>query len=221
MTMPMRMPMMGYGYGGGQVTEQDYYGPANPGHELAQAVLQTRASKRADEEEQANVAERRQRTAREAEWDPISMALARARLAEMGVTHEEPGGGESRTEGQPPRQMDTQAGLPPAQPSNGGPPRGAPGPGAPMRDTAPGRGVNPFTPDAAYAPPTGTAHDLPGAYNPLTGTHNPADINLGDGYRMPYSMTGAGRRASTADLLMHSGLRNMTPAAAALLAQDP
>jgi hypothetical protein len=226
--MPMRPPMMGYGYGGGQVVEQDYFGPSNPGHELAQAVLSARASKRADEQAAAQEEERKamaawraEQSTRQARLDPMEEAERRARMRAMGIR------GPGETDGAP--GADVQSGLPPAgimAASQAHPVAGVSDPGFTPTHGLPPVGNRTQAMDSGFmgpkgVMPTGTAHDLPGAFNPQTGTHNPADIDLGGGYHMPYSATPERRQSVSADELMRSGIPNMTPALALYLSQHP
>jgi len=223
-TLPGRPWQFGGTYGEREVPEIGYYGPTNPGHELAQAVLGARAAKRQDEEaaslekeRQAMAAWRQAQADRESRMDPLNEAVARARLRGMGVRMpgEMPEGPAMRT--------DTQGGLPPAGQfgaHGGGGLAGTAQDPSMQRPTLGGGspGLAGTTQDPRLA---GTAHTLPGAFNPVTGAHNPADIDLGGGYSMPYSATPEARQALSAQQLMESGIPNMTPGLALYLSEHP
>lgn len=159
---------MGYGgmsgYGGGypRVLPQEYYGPQDPGHELAEAIFQNRAQGRADKAESRAEDE----YAYQKSLRPDEVAGMRAGLVRSGVSlpasetgeGTEPVPGRSNN-GAPPT---TQA---PARPVTGDPTMG----GADVGQPQPGSG----------------ASAMPGAYDPATGQHNSmlASVPLGNGFR--------------------------------------
>lgn len=82
--------------------------------------------------------------------------------------------------------------------------------------------------DHALVPPSGatgtvegTAHALPGAYNPVTNTHNPADVNLGGGFVLSGDQTPDAKRRRDAGELMNAHIPGMTPELAMYLADHP
>src|SRR6266571_7384 len=100
--MAVRARLLGYGEPSGETEEEGYYGPSNPGHQLAQAVYQARGAKRADEQAAALEQERKETAAyraeqrkREEAMDPITRALARAHLAGLGVRWPGEAGGDA------------------------------------------------------------------------------------------------------------------------------
>ncbi|HYL22507.1 MAG TPA: hypothetical protein VEU74_12150 [Gemmatimonadales bacterium] len=214
----------GYGYGMGAMTEPrvlpDYYGPN--AHDIEGAFAANEARQRQAGIDKQNAEERdlrmtgeRARQQREQANDPIEHALEMARLRQMGV----------KGPGEP---DDTQGGMPAARPPV------SPGLVGTARD--PNQPVNPGLVGTARDPnmgrsnvpsgyqgaaPTGTAHDLPGAFNAATGQHNPADIDLGGGYRLSGAMTPEGRQSRARDELLHSGIPGMTPELAMYLSEHP
>src|SRR5260370_1134764 len=90
---------------------------------------------------------------------------------------------------------------------------GSPDPGKEPAGGMPSVGNRTQGMDAGFMGPMGrnpdqgfTAHELPGAFNPMTGMHNRPDIDLGGGYHMPYGATPEGRQGGSAQELMESGL---------------
>lgn len=146
----------------------EYYGPTNPGQDVAAAINGYIRQKRADEE-YAYLKRRRDVT------DPLEDALHRAELIRQGVI---PPDGEAAAgaPGASAAAIDAQRGNR-TQSNYGG---GAPPASPPQRGNLT---------QAGYG---GAALTTPGAFNPLTGDHNPAQVfgpedryyDLGGGFRM-------------------------------------
>lgn len=217
--------------------EPGYYGP-DPSKVFADAIAENRQGKM-DKRQQAldaeNEQDRQRKIARENDLDPIQHALLVGQLIKEGILPPgssagqpepaasspngvmAPGGGTVNAVAPSPDSARFSASI--MDPGFGRPPvtspmdRINPDPGfeAPM-----GMGGSHETPDAMFhgAP----AHTLPGAFNVITNSHNPADIDLGGGYRMPYSATPAGRQASSTEGLQGFGF---TQQEAQYLAQHP
>lgn len=170
----------GYGYGGrgflDPTTLPEYYGPS--GDDIAQAFIhrderqrRDRQDKLAADEHNLRMREGEYRLKHQQDTDPLEDAMKRAHAAAEGILL--PGQGDQAQPPQPPmrRVGDTLV------------------PGQPQQDVY------------DMSPVQGTAHALPGSFNPVTGVHNPSDVDLGGGYRMPYNMTREGAmRADSSDL---------------------
>ncbi len=201
------------------------YGPS--GDQIAGAFARREARRRQgilDTQEQARFAHE------QGGWG-LEDAIRRATAREHGIV----GPGEAPGVAPP---AATQP-LPPAQvPSRGSvysdrdPGFALPGPGrdvdpgftqpGPQRDidpgfTAPRRGGDIYD----MTPVQGTAHALPGAFNPVTGTHNPADVDLGGGYHLQGTMTPEGRRSRDVAALTGAHIPGITPELAMYLADHP
>lgn len=179
-----------------------YFGPENPGAELANAIGGYRATVRQQKLDTEAEEDRQRRIAKEKELDPIEHALLMANLARQGI----------RFPGQP-TDVDPGMSAPPAMgPGSTFGPGGRPldiDPGftaprglTPQRNIDPGfdapptRGPGGQVLDPGFGEGEGTprAHLLPGAFNPITNAHNPADIDLGGGYTLPYAESPAGKQ---------------------------
>lgn len=197
-----------------------YYGPEPD--DLAQILERGRQRKRqdaSDKREQARF-ERQQR------MDPLEEALYRANLHAKGITG--PGlGGDDEEDTTPGEGGIGRPRTPPAAPraqesapsfDKGGGDR-MPGQGfdaMPQRPAIQGRG--PSTAVPVPPNPIGAAA-LPGAFNPVTGAHN--DVDIGAGFRMAYSATPEGQRATRQASLAQAGIPGMTPELASYLADNP
>ncbi len=185
----------------------EYYGPngdqiANAFYNQAGRKRQNMLDTRAGKESDARLAESTYRLQHEQQIDPLEDAIRRATAREHGIM----GPGE---QGATDMQPGGQSGLPPVQMPQQPPPAAGP---------PTGKVMNPLY---DMTPVEGTAHALPGAFNPVTGTHNPADVNLGGGYRLQGAMTPEGRRGRDASELAAAHIPGLTPELAMYLSDHP
>lgn len=215
------MSARGYGYGGyggySPRARPEYYGPTGEGIVDAFAARdaanrQSGIDKGNAEEQQVRIAGERQRQKQISDLTPLEEAIMRAHARDQGILG--PGEhGEESPSGQ---------GLPPASDVGIMGQRGGVGGASgnpPMRgNTTQGQPANPMYDTSRVA---GTAHALPGAFNPVTGQHNPADVDLGGGYHLAGSMTREGRHARALQELSGAHIPGMTPELASYLADHP
>lgn len=184
----------------------------NPGADFAAAIHSYRTGKRQEHLDTQAEEDRRRRMAREDVTNPMEDVLRRVALANAGV--EFPGEYDQGTTGG-------------GEPEFTLPSRGTPNmtPSFRLPTDMLDRGVGDRTAGDMLdrggpggGPP---AHMRPGAFNPTTQSHNPADINLGDGYSMAGGETPQGRRGRAASQLTAANIPGVTPGLALYLSEHP
>lgn len=182
---------------GGYQDRPDYYGPSGGG--IAQAFEQNYARTRQKGIDDSEMAARDEATRHAKAMDPLEEALKGNDVVQKGISL--PNGA-------------TQTPVAPGTPT-----AGAGGDRLPPIQMGNDHALVP--PAGATGTVEGTAHALPGAYNPVTNTHNPADVNLGGGFTLSGDQTPDARRRRDAGELMNSGIQGMTPELALYLADHP
>lgn len=186
----------------------------NPGADFAAAIHSYRTGKRQEHLDTQAEEDRRRRMEREDVTNPMEDALRRVALANAGV--EFPGEYDQGTTG---------GGEPEFTLPSRGTPNMTPSfrPQTDMLDRRLARGVTGEGDmlDRGGAGGGIPGHMRPGAFNPMTQSHNPADINLGGGYSMAGGETPQGRRGRAASQLTAANIPGITPGLALYLSEHP